>query len=130
MVFRSGLVLVMRYNGGKSRIAKYLAPIVNSDRAGRVLWEPFFEQEPRAGLLLYCDPPYAGTQGYSGVASFDQEAFRARCLAWAGAGSIVYISEYSSPIGSLVWERASTGTITAGSGAGKKIVERLYRLAP
>lgn len=31
----------MRYNGGKARIAKYIAPIVNAERAGRFCWEPF-----------------------------------------------------------------------------------------
>ncbi len=31
----------MQYNGGKTRIAKHIAPIVNRERAGRLCWEPF-----------------------------------------------------------------------------------------
>lgn len=91
----------------------------------------FFEQEPRADMLLYCDPPYAGTTGYSGVRAFNQETFRARCLAWRDAGSIVYISEYENPIGSLVWEREQGSWLGVGvKKSGARVKERLYRLGP
>jgi DNA adenine methylase len=46
--------------------------------------------------VLYCDPPYAGTQGYA-TGAFDHQEFWARCDQWAAAGHLVFVSEYSSP---------------------------------
>lgn len=60
------------------------------------------------GSVVYCDPPYAGTTGYS-VGSFDYAAF----LAWANQTakhSLVVISEYARnvPDGArVIWSRSA-----------------------
>ncbi len=234
----------MRYNGGKTRIAKYIAPIVNAERAGRFCWEPFcgglgmtehlkpdlasdvhpglialyeqlrvdpawldgfecteeiyraakafpddcpakafigfgcsfggkwfggfgrghgtknnpysvcntsvrglarklkacnntrfrqlsfFDPQPVSGAVLYLDPPYAGTTIAGASRGFDQTAFRARAEAWARAGSIVFVSEYDFPLGSVVWERKAQNSLSGGSQTlGDSRTEKLYRLA-
>jgi DNA adenine methylase len=87
----------------------------------------FFECAPRAGWILYLDPPYVGTLGYAAVAAFDSAAFYARAEAWARAGSIVLISEYSCPVGREIWAVEQKTTVAIG--AGKKAVEKLFEVA-
>lgn len=58
--------------------------------------------EPK-DIIIYCDPPYRGTAGYSAVGAFDHDAFNARVLEWAGFGVPVFVSEYSFPHGKEVW---------------------------
>lgn len=71
----------------------------------------FFDIEPAQGKfsVIYCDPPYAGTQRYDAVQEFDSMLFWERCLEWTDAGTKVYVSELSSPLPSsmleVVWER-------------------------
>jgi DNA adenine methylase len=45
--------------------------------------------------IIYCDPPYAGTTGYS-TGDFDHASFWARCQEWAQY-TAVYVSEFSCP---------------------------------
>ena len=48
------------------------------------------------GCVVYCDPPYAGTDGYGlHKSAFDQEAF----WNWARkCERLLFISEYSAPV--------------------------------
>lgn len=51
---------------------------------------------PRPGSVIYCDPPYAHTTGYSAVGDFDSGEF----WAWAraiSANHTVIVSEYVAP---------------------------------
>jgi len=48
------------------------------------------------GGVVYCDPPYASTQGYS-TGSFDSIAFWEKMEEWAGRGAQVFVSEYTAP---------------------------------
>lgn len=57
--------------------------------------------------VIYCDPPYADTTGYS-TDSFPHEDFWAKAQQWAEAGADVFVSEYSAPEG---WEAVWEGTI-------------------
>jgi DNA adenine methylase len=68
----------------------------------------FFDIAPGIGdALIYCDPPYAGTEGYKDL-PFDHDAFWARAREHAEAGSTIYVSEYSAPGGwVVVWEEAT-----------------------
>lgn len=86
----------------------------------------FFDATPRAGLFLYCDPPYRGTTGYS--IPFDNDAFERRVLEWARAGSVVYVSEFAFPHGEIVFERTGGKRFGAGATRGTK-TERMYRVA-
>lgn len=52
---------------------------------------------PHDGVLVYCDPPYANTLGYSGTSSFDHLVFWATMRKWSQQGATVFVSEYSAP---------------------------------
>lgn len=47
--------------------------------------------------VVYCDPPYAGTTGYSAVGKFDTTAFWNTMRKWSKDNNIVLVSEYSAP---------------------------------
>jgi DNA adenine methylase len=87
----------------------------------------FLEQEPCPGFdVIYCDPPYRGTTGYS---TGDHEAFWARCVQWAQSGSRVFVSEYTCPYPSIVdvvWTKKVLSTV----GPNQSKTEKLYRVLP
>jgi len=69
-----------------------------------------------SGCVVYCDPPYAGTKGYSRVKGFDSGRFWEVATGWAEAGASVFVSEYSAPDGWVAvdtWER--TNSVRLGS---------------
>jgi DNA adenine methylase len=75
------------------------------------------------GAYVYCDPPYAGTAGYS-TGTFDHVAF----WRWASAlrgRCTVRVSEFSAPDGwRCVWEQERP---LMGSGAARRTkIERLF----
>src|ERR1035437_8741580 len=47
-------------------------------------------------FLVYCDPPYSGTCGYSAAGSFDTEYFWRVMRIWS-KNNLVFISEYYAP---------------------------------
>lgn len=49
-----------------------------------------------AGALVYCDPPYAGTTGFRGVAPFDHAAFWQTMRMWSQHNTVI-ISEGLAP---------------------------------
>ena len=81
------------------------------------------------GATVYCDPPYAGTTGYSAVETFDSDAF----WAWAEALSTrctVYVSEYQAPPGWVsVWSRSKTVRMRS-KGACSEAFEHLFQFQP
>lgn len=48
------------------------------------------------GLVIYCDPPYVNTQGYS-TGEFDTDKFWDKCDQWVDDGASVFVSEYVAP---------------------------------
>ncbi len=50
-----------------------------------------------AGVLIYCDPPYAGTTTYKGVQLFDSERFWRRAKEWSQDHTVI-VSEYTCPL--------------------------------
>ena len=90
---------------------------------------------PVQGQVVYCDPPYAKTQGYSAVGSFDSARFWSKMDDWVSLGASVYVSEYVAPVGwECIWERehrVSLKRVTNGKG-GPMRTERLFtkRLTP
>ncbi len=86
--------------------------------------------EPRpTAAMLYLDPPYAGTTGYAGVPPFDHSKFVERVRGWA-EHTHVFVSEYSFPVGAVVFEREKPKTVAGGAGGGRVGIERLYHLHP
>lgn len=55
------------------------------------------ELTPNSDWAVYCDPPYADTTRYNGVANFDHLAFWEAARKWADTGALVVVSEYSAP---------------------------------
>lgn len=81
------------------------------------------------GMVIYLDPPYAGTTGYKGVGSFDHGAFYSRVEEWSKYED-VFVSEHSMPWGVPLLEFEHS---TSVSGKGQKNnvrVERLYHYGP
>lgn len=48
------------------------------------------------GMLIYCDPPYANTTGYTGTGRFDSELFWEVMREWSKHNTVL-VSEYVSP---------------------------------
>lgn len=47
--------------------------------------------------VVYCDPPYAGTEGYGAAPSFDHSLFWSTMDKWVAAGATVLVSEFTAP---------------------------------
>ena len=74
--------------------------------------------------ILYCDPPFKGTQGYG--LRFDHEAFWQWARDRTDEGHLVYVSEYEAPGDFVsVWEKEVNNTLAKNTGA-KKGVEKLF----
>ena len=79
---------------------------------------------PVAGDVLYLDPPYANTTGYS-TGSFDSPAFWSWAQRHAEGGVHVFVSEFTAPDGWVpVW--SVNRTATADIHTTKSSTEHLY----
>lgn len=88
----------------------------------------FGDHTPPAGTVVYCDPPYAGTTGYS-TGGFDHDAFYKTLIEWSELRP-VYVSEYSVPgwvPAQIIWEREKRNVLEASENQ-RVTVERLYRI--
>lgn len=80
------------------------------------------------GAVIYCDPPYAGTLGYSAVGDFDHTAFWEGVRRAERAGHPVFVSEYTAPDDfEVVATFAKTVTMSKVNGYQDK-GEKLFRL--
>lgn len=71
--------------------------------------------------IIYCDPPYMGTTGYSDGINHDE--FWQWCRERVYDGHKVYISEYQAPDDFIkIWERTIQNCISLG----KKVTEKLF----
>jgi len=80
---------------------------------------------PQKDMLIYCDPPYANTTGYS-VGSFDHEAFWNKCMDLSCAGHTLVISEYSAPESFRCILEMPTKTDLRVGGKKAQRIERLF----
>jgi DNA adenine methylase len=90
----------------------------------------FLSVVPRTdgNLVIYCDPPYAGTTGYGGVPRFDSDRFWEVVRGWERCGVPVFVSEYECPIPSrVVWERRHKSSVARATVL--ETTERLFRVA-
>jgi site-specific DNA-adenine methylase len=91
----------------------------------------FFDVTPTRGRFeaVYCDPPYADTTGYKGVAPFDHARFWETCARWAALGTRVFVSEYACPLAcKTVMERTHRDRMRRASGWQRLKVEKLFLL--
>ena len=78
-----------------------------------------------AERVIYCDPPYQSTQGYS-VGDFDHDAFWQRCNDLHDQGFLVAVSEYNAPDGwQCVWRKDTALQLSGGAKANQR-TERLF----
>lgn len=82
------------------------------------------------GWVIYCDPPYGNTTGFS-TGKFDHEKF----WDWARKASennVVLVSEYEAPEDfAVVWEKEVKTDMNKADGKTKhRRVERLFKLIP
>jgi DNA adenine methylase len=81
------------------------------------------------GAVVYCDPPYRGTQGYA-AGAFDHVDF----WAWAEVTSdfaSVYVSEYRAPSWwHCIWSTEKRQSVTRPDQGRELRTERLFALRP
>ena len=110
-----------------------------SDTLETITIPPFFvhgdydEWRPIPGCVVYLDPPYAGTKGYSskrsGVPAFNHDAFWKTAAEWVTVrGAHVFVSEFAAPEGwTPVWERErSVGVGTTSGASYTKKTDKLF----
>jgi len=83
---------------------------------------------PHEGVLVYCDPPYAGSLGYSGTDKFNHDEFWETMRKWSRQGASVFVSEYRAPSDFVVFaERSRKVMLRATKGEEQEIrTERLF----
>ena len=80
--------------------------------------------KPGKGKLIYCDPPYAGTTGYS--PDFNTEDFWNTVRKWS-RHNCVFVSEYAAPPDFKLIAKKEKRQSLAGKGAGKRVWEKLFQ---
>lgn len=79
--------------------------------------------------IIYCDPPYNGTQAYATSKNFNSEHFWQWCREQSIKGHTVFVSEYQAPSDfQCIWSKEVKSSISANSVAGGsvKTIERLF----
>lgn len=84
--------------------------------------------QPQWGDVVYCDPPYAETQGYGAAGEFDSAAFWETAERWSELGATVFVSEYSAPEGwESVWSANKRQSLVRPDQGRDIRVEHLFR---
>lgn len=83
--------------------------------------EDYRDYEYREGDVVYCDPPYAGAEGYGG--EFDHDAF----WEWVRTRPYpVYVSEYRAPDDFIpVWEKKKRSLLNDAN-LSEPVIEKLF----
>lgn len=117
------------HQGESSRAVAKIASSVN--RSVRIHHADYRQWSPIPGTVVYCDPPYANSQGYvSG--DFDSSEFWKVVEGWASSGSHVFVSEYAAPAHwNQIWSSEKLVTLkkTTDDGGRQVKIERLFHLA-
>ena len=77
-------------------------------------------------MVIYCDPPYAGTLGYKGTDDFDHAAFWQWAEDQTRTGALVVVSEYSAPDGWQCVAEFDHMMSVASPERRKQTVERIF----
>jgi DNA adenine methylase len=81
-----------------------------------------------ASTVIYCDPPYEGTESYGAVDSFDHTAFWQTAQQWSETGALVLVHEYGAPDGwAAVHSRERVETMHHGGPSSGARAEVLFR---
>lgn len=80
----------------------------------------------RGDAVLYCDPPYARTTGYS-QGGFDHGRFWRRIRQWVNAGALAFVSEQIAPEDFVpIWKKLKTKGLRAANGVHEALSECLF----
>lgn len=96
-------------------------------RQARFICGDYRDVEIPREAVIYCDPPYKGTAGYSGAGRFDSSEFWDYAAQLADSGCAVYVSEMQAPDGWVsVLDIEKRRTISNYTGRQGIAIERLY----
>lgn len=108
---------------------------VKAAQFASLTYSPYSDVRPPPAAVIYCDPPYAGTDAHAYRAlpaderKFDHEAFWAWCRERQEEGCTVLVSEYTAPDDiPCVWQVATKVHVASHAGEVHAAVERVYRL--
>ncbi|WP_305781470.1 DNA adenine methylase [Nocardia nova] len=80
-----------------------------------------------ANTVVYCDPPYAGTEQYGATGEFDHTRFWSVMDEWVEKGALVLVHEYTAPDGWVsVLDTDRTETMHHGGPSSGVRKERLF----
>lgn len=86
---------------------------------------PYIEVAVKAGDVVYCDPPYAGTTGYKVGEAWNPEAFWDTAQRWVDLGAKVFVSEFNAPPQwQVIWEKECRRNLSGPHTI--TVVDRLY----
>ena len=75
--------------------------------------------------VVYCDPPYASTTGYT--TSINKEVFWNLMGQWSRRGAAVFVSEYGAPEDwTCIWQSVQLRSF--GNGKTRRTIEKLFTL--
>jgi DNA adenine methylase len=93
----------------------------------RFFYFDYRRMPPQANVMIYCDPPYAGTTGYKALGVFDVDEFWQTVRNWRETGHIIIVSEYTAPDDFVCVLEMQTRTDLETAGGGKDPrTERLF----
>lgn len=84
---------------------------------------------PIAGSVIYADPPYADSEGYSAAGQFDTKTFWVEAERWHRNGCAVFVSEYTAPDHwRCIWESAHRRSLAKPNQGRPMRTEKLFTL--
>lgn len=111
------------YDGVVKQLSKWL--YLGSTRIENLSYDQF-DYPPNS--VIYCDPPYKGTQGYKEDERFDHEKFWEWARKMTREGHHVYISEYEAPEDfRVIWSAKKKDGLADYAGRKQNVkIEKLY----
>ena len=85
----------------------------------------YLDIDPKAGDVVYADPPYSNTTGYGGA--FDSGVFWDIMRWWRITGVKVFVSEYNAPPDwRVIWEKPIKRNMKADFQSTVCVTEKLF----
>lgn len=76
--------------------------------------------------IIYCDPPYEGTDKYRGFEQIDHKRFWMWCRLMISKNHLVFISEFTAPEDFIEIWRMEISSAIAEKALGKNVIEKLF----
>jgi DNA adenine methylase len=93
----------------------------------RAVWGSYTDITPYGNEVIYCDPPYADSTGYS-TGDFDSGRFWDTIREWSELGAQVFVSEYSAPDDfECLWSKDLIVQVKRGDSQRHSNTEKLFR---